>query len=396
MKLLCVSPGYWPAFKYGGPIASVHALNRALVKKGVNVTVYATNAGLDGKVSLNDEVDIDGVKVTYFRFVKLLEFIGRTGWQFSWEMTNTLRRTLKAFDLIHINAVWNYPTAVAAYFCRHNKKPYIISPRGVLYPYTAGKNIWKKLPYYYLITKRDLKCAAAIHYTTKNELEKCHLFLGLKNRSIIIPNGIDLSEFNELPDKGKLRDHYSFLKDKKVVLFLGRIHWKKGFDLLAKAYGRLARERKDVHLLIVGPDEGGYGKKVRGWLQNESVLEQATFTGVLNGKEKIEAFVGSDIFVLPSYSENFGMAVIEAMACRLPVVISNQVGIHREVQRAEAGLIVRPNSTDLYSALIRLLDNSKEASEIGKQGRKLVEEQFAIEKVADRMIEAFKRVIDGR
>lgn len=396
MKLLCVSPGYWPAFKYGGPIASVHALNRALVKKRVNVTVYATNAGLDGKVPLNDEVDIDGVKVTYFGFVKLLEFIGRTGWQFSWPTTKALRKNLKIFDLIHLHAIWNYPTAAAAYYCRQYKKPYIISPRGVLYPYTTKKKFWKKLPYYYLIAKRDIEGADAIHYTTEDEAERCHSFLGLNNRAIIIPNGIDLSEFNELPDKGKLRDRYPSLKDKKVVLFLGRIHWKKGLNLIAKAYSKLARERKDVHLLIVGPDEGGYGKKVRGWLEDESVLEQATFTGMLNGKEKIEAFAGSDIFVLPSYSENFGMAVVEAMACRLPVVISNQVGIHREVQRAEAGLIVRPNSTDLYSALIRLLDNSKEASEIGKQGRKLVEEQFAIEKVADRMIEAFKRVIDGR
>lgn len=396
MKLLCVSPSYRPAFQYGGPIASIHALNKALVKRGVGVTVYATNAGLDGKVPVNQEVDVDGVKVTYFGFVNFLEFIGRTGWQFSWQITNALKKTLKAFDLIHINAVWNYPAAVTAYYCRKYKKPYIIAPRGTLYPYTIGRNAWKKWPYYKLVAKRDLKGAAAIHYTTEDELEKCHSFLGLNNTAIIIPNGIDLSEFNVLPEKGKLRGRYPFLKAKKVVLFLGRIHWKKGLDLLAKAYGRLARERRDVHLLIVGSDEGGYEKKVRGWLEDESVLDQVTFTGMLNGKEKIEAFAGSDIFVLPSYSENFGMAVIEAMACRLPVVISNQVGVYRELQRAEAGLIVRLDSADLYSALIRLLDNGKEALEIGKQGRKLVEEQFAIEKVADRMIEAFKRVVDGR
>jgi glycosyltransferase involved in cell wall biosynthesis len=206
MKLLCVSPGYWPASQYGGPIASVHTLNNALVKKGVDVTVYATNSGLGRKVPINKEVKIDGVKVTYFKFVKFFEFIGRSGWQFSWEITNTIRRTLKTFDLIHINAVWNYPTAAAAYYCRKYKKPYIVAPRGNLYPYTIAKNAWKKRPYYFLIAKRDIKGAALIHYTTEDEAEKTHSFLNLKNKMVVVPNGIDISEFDKLPERERLKN----------------------------------------------------------------------------------------------------------------------------------------------------------------------------------------------
>ena len=118
MKILCVVPVYFPAFQYGGPIASVHNLNKALVEKGIEVTVFTTNAGLEGKVLTNLEIDINGVKVFYFNFFKIFEFLGPTGWQFSWSLTVALKNKLKNFDLIYLSAVWNYPTAIAAHYCR--------------------------------------------------------------------------------------------------------------------------------------------------------------------------------------------------------------------------------------------------------------------------------------
>jgi len=350
MKILCVTPSYWPAFKFGGPIYSVHGLNKALVKKGIDVTVYTTNVGLDGNSTIQDtrytihdsqlEVELDGVKVTYFGFAKFLEFFGKAGWQFSMPITKALKKQLDHFDIVYIISVWNFPSAVAAYYCKKYRKPYIISPRGLLYPFTIGEKAFKKLLYYYLVGEVALKGAAAIHYTTDDEAGQCHSFLGLRNRSIVIPNGIDLSEFANLPMKESLRERYPALKDKKVILFLGRINWKKGLDILVRAYAKLARERNDVHLLIAGNDEENYGTKVKHWLKEyglkyddtssssqhlnistsiskPSILNLAscilhrdtrvTFTGMLMGKEKLEAYAGSDIFVLPSYSENFGI-----------------------------------------------------------------------------------------
>jgi len=394
MKLLCVTPSYWPAFRYGGPIASNHNLNRALVKKGIDVTVYTTNVGLGKKVPLNQEVNNNGVKVTYFTFIKFFEFLGTTGWQFSLKLTYALQRNLNSADLVYIPAMWNYPMAVAAYYCRKYKKPYIIAPKGVLYPYTKSKSAWKKWPYYKLFAERNIKNAMAIHYTSEDEANRCHsLFLGLKNQAIIIPNGIELSEFNNLPTRDNLWKRYPILKDKKIILFLGRINWIKGFDLLVKAYSRLAKERDDVHLLIVGSEEKGYEGKVKGLLKDEGALERVTFTGMLSGREKLEAFAGSDVFVLPSYSENFGMAVVEAMTCGLPVIISDQVGICKEVESARAGLVIHTDQDELYSALIELLDNKKRSLEIGRNGRNLVEEQFSIKKVADKMVKVFEGII---
>ena len=425
MKLLCIAPSYWPAFQFGGPIYSVHGLNKALVKKGADVTVYTTNVGLDKKSLAHDsqcEANVDGVKVTYFGFTEFFEFMGATGWQFSLPMANALKKNLKAFDLVYIVAIWNYPIAAAAHYCRKYKKPYIISPRGMLYPYTIRKKSWKKRPYYRLITKRDLQGAAAIHYTTKNEAEECHSSVGLKNKAIVIPNGIDVSGLRDkdyglegggLPSKGGLKERYPILKDKKVILFLSRINWKKGLDILVKTYAKLAKERDDVHLLIVGSDEEGYAEKVKGWIKSlglgYSVLgsrpytqypipntqTRVTFTGMLTGKEKLEAYAGSDIFVLPSYSENFGMVVVEAMACGLPVVISNKVGIYREVEKNKAGVIVDTNAESLYKGIKLLLENPELRKEIVANGTEMVEEHYDINKVADMMLAVYEKILAG-
>jgi glycosyltransferase involved in cell wall biosynthesis len=188
-------------------------------------------------------------------------------------------------------------------------------------------------------------------------------------------------------------ERYPILKDKKVILFLSRISWIKGMDILARAYGKIARERGDVHLLIVGPDEGGYEKKVKEWLEDEAVLDRVTFTGMLTGKEKLEAYSGSDIFVLPSYSENFGMAAVEAMACGLPIVISDQLGICREIVMADAGFVIPCDTATLSKKITEFLDNKGLCQKMSEHGRLLVEEKFTWNKITDKMITAYKEIL---
>lgn len=396
MKVLCINPFYWPAFQYGGPIAAVHELNKAMVKQGVNITVFTTNVGLENKVPTNQEVNIDKVKVFYFKYIKYFEFLGSTGWQFSPKISSCLRNSIKKFDIIYIPAIWNYPTIPAFYYSKHYGKPYIVAPFGTLYPYTFKKKLWKKMLYFHLIIKKYIHHATAIHYTTEDEFETCHTFLGLKNKTIVIPNAIDLSEFIEIPESEKLMAKYPFLKNKKVILYLGRITWIKGLDILIKAYAELAKTRKDIHLLIVGPDEAGYEKKVRAWCANYGILEKVTFTGILTGKSKLEAFTGSDLFVLPSYSENFGITVIEAMACRIPTIISNKVGIYREVEKNRAGIVIEADSKSLYNGIKTLLNNESLRKRIAENGEKLVKKYYDIDKVARQTIEVYKEILKNR
>ncbi len=392
MKLLCVIPNYWPAFQYGGTVAAMHCLNRALAKKGIQISVYTTDVGLEGKVAVNQEQDLEGVKVTYFSFTKLFGFTGTAGWQFSRRMARALKNNLQAFDAVFIVDIWNYPAAIAAHYSRTYKKPYILIPSGMLYPYAFSKKIWKKWPYYYLVVKRDLKHAALIQYTTEDEEKKTHPFLALKNKAVVIPNGIGLSEFSNLPGRKMLQDSYPYLKDKKIILFVGRLRWIKGLDILLKAYVLLAKERPDVHLLIAGNDVSGYGKKLRRWVKQAGMDYRVTFTGILNNQEKSTVYAGSDIFVLPSYSENFGMVAVEAMACGLPVIISNKVGIYKEVEQNKAGVVIDTNAPDLYRAIKILLENHGLREEIKVNAGKLVRENYDIDKVAGKMIRIYEEM----
>lgn len=392
MKILCVSPSYFPAFTYGGPIFSLHALNKALVQKGVQVTVYTTNVGLEGKVPINEKVNLDGVEVIYFPFVKLFEVLGTTGWQFSRRLTGALRTNMRLFDCVYILGIWNYPCLIAAYYARKYRTPYILSPRGHLSHYAVGKKFWKKWPYYHLIAKRNLRGAVAIHYTTEDEAYSYHPFLRLKNKMIIIPNGVDLLEFRDLPEKQRLRERYLNLKNKKLILFLGRINWNKGLDILIKAFNQLAKDRHDVHLLIVGNDEAGYIKIVKRWIKDYGLEDSVTFTGMLLGQDKLEAYAGCDLFVLPSYSENFGMSVIEAMACGLPIIISNKVGIYQEVKKNNAGVVIDCNEISLYQAMKSILDNTNFAEELSFNGRKMVKIYYNIDVSTQKMIEAYRDI----
>lgn len=396
MKILCVSPSYFPAFTYGGPIFSLHTLNKTLVQKGVQVTVYTTNVGLEGKVPVNEKVNLDRVEVIYFPFVKLFEVLGATGWQFSRRLTGALRTNMRLFDRVYILGIWNYPCLIAAYYARKYRTPYILSPRGQLSHYAVGKKFWKKWPYYHLIVKKDLRGAAAIHYTTEDEAYSYHPFLRLKNKTMIIPNGVDLSEFTDLPERQRLRERYPNLKDKKVILFLGRINWKKGLDILIKAFNQLAKDRYDVHLLIVGNNKGGDIKLAERLIKEYGLEDRVTFTGMLLGQDKLEAYAGCDLFVLPSYSENFGMSVIEAMACGIPVVITDKVGISRDIQENNAGVIVKCDENSIYQGIRSILDNSKLVEELSFNGKRMVQEHYNINKVADKMIETYREILNGK
>jgi len=395
MKILMVNPNYWPAFIHGGPVTSLHYLNKALAKKGIDVCVYTTCVDLDKSVPINKETSIDGVKVTYFTFSRLLEFIAPFGWQFSWQMNRALKRNLKSFDLVYIASIWSYPTTIAAYYSRLYRKPYIVSPRGMLYPATFAKKWWKKWLYYQFIIKRQLRSACIIHYTSEDEAKKTHPFLNLKNRVMIIPNGIELSGFSHLASLPTLKIDIPRLKDKKIILFLGRLTGTKGLDILVKAYAMLRKDMKDAHLVIVGIDEKSYSEKIKKWV-HECQMDWSTditFTGMLTGNDKLRAYKSCDIFVLPSYSENFGMTVAEAMACGVPVIISDKVGIYKEIESNKAGIVVEPNAQSLYQAMKLLLENAGLKKEMSINGRRMVEEYYDIDKVADKMITAYQEIL---
>jgi glycosyltransferase involved in cell wall biosynthesis len=181
-----------------------------------------------------------------------------------------------------------------------------------------------------------------------------------------------------------------------LILFLGRLNFKKGLDLLIPSFSKLLEHVPNAHLAIVGPDNEGYGTQVRQWCRDYGVEQQVHFVDHLPAEEVREAYVDADVFALTSYTENFGMTIAEAMACECPVVISDQVNIWREVQEASAGVVVPLDVDQITSALRSVLEDVEQAKRMGQAGRALVREKYAWDKINIELIETYSDLIEGK
>lgn len=352
------------------------------------MAIYTTNIDGSGEldVPLGTSLERDGVEICYFPVQVPRYYV------FSLPLARALKVAIPQYDLVHIHSLYLFPSTAAAYYCRHYSVPYLVRPHGTLDPYLFRRHRGRKWIYERLFEWRNLNKAAAIHFTTIEEQELTRS-LGLKAPSVVVPLGVNLRDYEDRIPCGVLRDSYPEIRSKKVILFLSRLNFKKGLDLLVKAFGQIARQRDDVQLVLAGPDDDGYGAQVRQWLEAEKVLGKCTFTGMLLGREKLAALRDADVFVLPSYSENFGIAVAEAMACGLPVLISNKVNIWREVAEARAGLVVNCDAEEVSNALLTLLDDSLLRKDMGQRGRRLVAERFTWEAVGDQMVQVYRQIL---
>jgi glycosyltransferase involved in cell wall biosynthesis len=245
-------------------------------------------------------------------------------------------------------------------------------------PFIFRRHRLRKALLEWLYERRNFRYATAIHFTSEEEMELAKLARDALpfDRGVVVPLGVRSEDYSDLPPAGTFRQRFPQVGHQRILLFLSRINFKKGLDLLIPAFGAVARARDDVHLALAGPDEDGLGKKVQSWIERERLKEKVTLTGILQGETKLAALRDASAFILPSYSENFGIAVVEAMACGLPVIISNRVNIWREVKAAGAGLVTNCNSVEIANAIEAILQDPQGAIEMGKRGRSLVQRQY--------------------
>ncbi|MCL4404053.1 glycosyltransferase [Patescibacteria group bacterium] len=388
MKILHLIPSYVPARLASGPINAVHNLNTALVKRGVSVTVYTTD--LDGptrlKVPLNQERLIDGVRVVYFPIT--FRF-----WQYSRNLHHRLAATAADFDAIHITSVFLSISTLGAYYAKKFGRPYLISPHGSLMKYPLSQSSLKKRLYLALIECRNLK-GAVIHLLAKKERQD---FLDLRlpcRGTVVVPNGLNMFVLNALDQTTAFRKRFKIPDNKKIILFIGRLNKIKGLDTLIPAFAEVVEKEPDAFLLIAGSDDG-YKKQVESLIAHYRLQQNVSFVGFLLGGDKKAAMEASTVFVQPSYTESVSMALIEAMAAGLPVVVTDSVGISSDIEIAAAGLVVPKESHLLAQALIDILTGKQNGREMGQNGRQLVSEQFTLEATGQAMEAAYRRIIDG-
>lgn len=380
------------ATRYGGPSQAIIGMSKSLAEIGNKVTIFTTNQDGDGvlDVPINIPVLKDGVEIRYFP-IQNPRFFGT-----SFPMARALKKGLKNkdYDIVHIHSLYLFHGAVAAHYCRRYKIPYIIRPHGTLDPFLYQRNRMKKAIIEFLFENRNIKHAIALHYTTEEEKILARPFIN-NDRGFVVPNGLYLDEYDVKITKGQFRERFPETKGKKIILFFSRLNFKKGLDLLIQAFDNVAQVKNNVHLVITGPDNDGYGENVKKWIKERNLDSRVTFTGMLTGQGKLQVLYDADMFVLPSYSENFGISVIEAMICGLPVIVSNKVNIYRELLKNNAGEVVNCDADELTMKILKLLDDSNHSKLISDNGKKLVEEYYQWSMVGQSLDNNYRMILNG-
>ena len=382
MRILHVIGDLAPAS--GGPAKAGFEMARALVRRGHEVAIYTTDFGQPAGTP--HEQLRDGVRLRYFPLQ-----VPRI-WLSSWPMRQALAHDLPGFDLLHLHSLYLFHDWAAGNLAMRIAKPYIVRPHGSLDPYIFRRHRLKKLIFDLWFQNRVLAGASAIHYTAEEEMHLAEPYVH-GAPGVVIPNGLDPADYASLPAKGTFRARHPEIGDRTILLFLSRINFKKGLDILAKAVGQLARD--DLHLVIAGPD-GGYLAETRRFVAAAGITARTTFTGMLTGQDKLAAFADASLFLLPSYSENFGIAVVEAMACGVPVLISNKVNIWREVMADGAGRAAPCDATAFAQEITAMLAEPAALAAMGSAGRTAVAQRYDWSVIAQRLENVYAAVVAGR
>lgn len=391
MRILCVSNYYKPAHAYGGPARSVPALCEAMVRRGARVTVFTTNANGPGRVldvPADRCLDVDGVQVRYFPLSRPLAGGGFR----SSALAKACAEWVARFDVVYLRASWGQPMLASGRAARRAGVPYVFSPRGSLMNKAMERSRLKKRLYLALGGKAVLDHASAIHCTSEVERRETDR-RGLRPPTVVIPNGVDLEPFRRLPPRGALRSALGLGPHDRVSLFVGRLHPIKRLNVVIESFARAVTRAGEMHLLVVGPDEGGEAD-LRRRIGRLGLDDRVHLLGMRTGRDLVQAYTDADLLVLLS-SENFGMAAVEALAAGVPVLLSRDVGVAESVVSAGAGRSVESDLEAIGTEWASML-TGPDRREMGSRGRRLVHECYSWESVAGRMIELLATCSSGK
>jgi len=391
MKILQVVPWFSTGRAASGYVQVVYNISRELVKRGHEVEVYTSNF-LGGKRKVkNGSITIDQIKVSYFNYIMRHYTFFLTP-----SMISAARINLKKFDVVHIHDFRSFQSIVTHYYARKYCIPYVLQAHGSI----PRVGAWRRLKWIYdvFFGYKLLKDAARVIALSKVEAEQYKRMGAPEENIAIIPNGIDLSEYAELPPKGSFKKKFNIPEDKKVILYLGRIHKIKGIDFLVKAYAYLKNEMdfKDALLVIAGPNDG-YLNEIKSLVRNLGISNTVIFTGLLSENDKVKAYVDSDVVVNVEPLNVYGLIPLEATACSTPVIVSKTNTISEVVLKGKFGFSVKYGDiVSLASMMHRVLIDEELAENLGKNGRKYVLDNLRWDKIVEKYEQVYTDVTTGK
>lgn len=389
MRVLQIVPSV--SLIYGGPSQMVLGLSSALARQGVEVTILTTDSNGDTgqqplDVALNTPIEQDGYKIIYFRCAPFRRY------KFSVHLLKWLNAHSSTFNLAHIHALFSPVSSAAATVCRRQKLPYILRPLGTLDPADLRKKKQLKQLYAAILERPNLAGAAAIHFTSVQEAKVSERF-GVSTRDLVIPLGV-IPPQSPLKKVSETRQQFGIAADVPLVLFMSRIDPKKGLNLLLPALETLLAEGLNFHFVLAGtnPQDLSYEEKIKSQIQSSQLRSHTTLTGFVTGELKSALLQAADLFVLPSYYENFGIAVAEAMASETAVIISDQVHICQEVRDSESGWVGATDVSDLTDLLRTSLQNPLERQRRGLCAKEYALKNYSWDAIALQTIQAYNQI----
>jgi glycosyltransferase involved in cell wall biosynthesis len=387
MRLLIVTPAYEPAWKYGGVITCNGTLARELVKLGVRTTVYTTNASGEReplKVPLGEPVSRGGVEVFYFPSTS-----GPQGNFCSAGLSRKLWETVHEFDLVYVVALWHWIGIDAARACRRGDIPMVVATKGGFATCLRKKSYLKKKLFHALFLKRALQSAAALHLTNAGERADAGTWLeGLP--FFYCPEAVDPQQYDARPEQGRVfRQAWNIPPQAPVVVSVGRPDWKKGVDLLIRALA----EAPQWHLVFAGDRESGQAPSWQRLARKLGVAGRVVWPGFLSGPDLLAALSAADLFALVSANENFGMAVVEAMLCGLPVMVSRAVGVWHDAKDEPFTLAVDRQVDSIVAALSTFEQERRGSPVDGASIRRFAIDKYAPPVVARRFLREVGRFV---
>ncbi|GAP95713.1 glycosyltransferase [Leptolyngbya sp. NIES-2104] len=363
----------------------VLGLSSALSEAGIEVTIATTDSNGDvGQAPLDVPLGVpiaqNGYEILYFRCSPFRRY------KFSIDLLQWLSKSAHTYDVAHIHALFSPVSSCAAAIARSRQLPYILRPLGTLDPADLQKKRHLKRLYAALLERPNLSKAAAVHFTSDQEAKISERF-NTVTRDLVIPLGVSLPPSNS----SSIREKFGIPSNKPILLFMSRVEPKKGLDLLIPALEKLDR---NFHFVLAGgnPQDPIYELAIRDRIQSSSLKDKTSIVGFITGAEKTALLETADLFVLPSYYENFGIAVAEAMSVGTPVVISDQVHIWNEIERSHSGWICSCTVESLTQTLNAAMHDRSEQLRRGKNAQIHAKENYSWNAIAQQMITAYENI----
>lgn len=390
MKVLQIIPYF--SWSYGGPVKVVYDLSNNLSKMGHDVTIYTTDVGTNHCLLDKDKIKLDNnVNIRYFKCINNW-IANNMKFHLSIQMLLTIRKELKDFDVIHLHECRGIPNVYAWYYARNYHIPYILEAHGSVPKIISRQNnrlTLSKMLFDNVFGKKIVKNASRLIALNEKEAN-LYKSIGVNESKIrIIPNGIDLSRYNVLQKRGELVKKYS-LEDKRLVIYVGRLHESKGIDLLIRAFSNLCKELDNVILLLIGPDDG-YKVSLEELIASLKLNDKILFTGFITVDEKIQAFMEADVFVTPLYS-GFPITFLEACMCGTPIITTDK-GDKLDWIDNKVGYVVKYDENELKNSIMKILNNVNLKEKFGEEGRKLIKTEFDLNIVIRKIERVYRSVL---